>query len=518
MRWLWGELGAGRIDAVIRGAGVVIVAGVLAGGGAYVIQGDDEAEANAFINTDASGDTCTYSATPITFEEAESNGWLCGTFDAAYDEIRTETGAACGGTVLIRAGTYPPQSMTGYRNNCPTDESGMTLFAPEGYDCDAEEYPTEDTPVVFTTNGLSIGEFANAVGHVTLCGLTWPISTATVNDPSTGNAVDNSRYGADFGKGSRYLTIKRSRFGGFGIFVTGYDESNTGDGHIGMLFNWIGPCHEYGSACSGNGKLDIVENVTLTGNYFNQFRALDNCIGGTGPGQNDCGHHEPMFVNGVTGMTINRNRFWNYEQSGAIFLTCSGPDIAAIAGGYCLKDTLIENNWIESPHSTCAGCQEPNEGGEWGESAARPSNNCALGDPDSLDNVIIRNNTIVGALTYVGINDCDLGTNGVQIVGNIANRVTTDGSCAEAGLTMDYNITHIYSTNGAAHCGSNNHSSTLASTFLEDPVWASSTQDIHQIPGSSIVDDFVPDQYCSDEDYDGDPRAAGNCDAGADED
>lgn len=99
---------AGRIDAVIRGAGVVVVAGVLAGGGAYVInESGGAAEANAFINTDVTGDTCTRSSTLVTFEEAQAANHLCGTFDEAH------AAANNGDLILIRDGSYNDQTLNG---------------------------------------------------------------------------------------------------------------------------------------------------------------------------------------------------------------------------------------------------------------------------------------------------------------------------------------------------------------------------------------------------------------------
>jgi hypothetical protein len=96
-----------RRDIVIRGAGVLIVAGVLAGGGAYIVNEGGTLEANAFINTDVTGDTCTRSATPVTFEEAEAANDLCGTFDVAH------AAAENGDLILIRDGDYEDQVMNG---------------------------------------------------------------------------------------------------------------------------------------------------------------------------------------------------------------------------------------------------------------------------------------------------------------------------------------------------------------------------------------------------------------------
>lgn len=95
-----------RKDVVIRGAGILVVAGVLAGGGSYVVGGGGEAAAaNAWVNTSAQ--TCTRSSTPITFEQAQTNGWLCGTFDAAWDAM------SAGDTARVKPGTYSTQCITG---------------------------------------------------------------------------------------------------------------------------------------------------------------------------------------------------------------------------------------------------------------------------------------------------------------------------------------------------------------------------------------------------------------------
>lgn len=96
-----------RKDIVIRGAGVLVVAGVLAGGGSYVIGGGEgeAATANAWVNTSAQ--TCARSSSPETFASAQAAGRLCGTFDAAY------TVANPGDLVLIADGSYEDQVMNG---------------------------------------------------------------------------------------------------------------------------------------------------------------------------------------------------------------------------------------------------------------------------------------------------------------------------------------------------------------------------------------------------------------------
>jgi hypothetical protein len=65
-------------DVVIRGAGVLVVAGVLIGGGSYVI-GDGGATANIWV--DSNGGTCVDNASLTAYVDADA----CGTLDAAND-------------------------------------------------------------------------------------------------------------------------------------------------------------------------------------------------------------------------------------------------------------------------------------------------------------------------------------------------------------------------------------------------------------------------------------------------
>lgn len=95
-----------RINVVIRGAGVLVVAGVLATG-AYIVNEEGEQEAAAAVWVDTTGQACTRSATPITFEEAQSNGWLCDNITDGYNE------ASAGDTVRVKAGDYGANQSVG---------------------------------------------------------------------------------------------------------------------------------------------------------------------------------------------------------------------------------------------------------------------------------------------------------------------------------------------------------------------------------------------------------------------
>jgi hypothetical protein len=100
-----------RIDVVIRGAGVVVVAGVLAAGGSYVVGGGGEAvSANLYAVAPASSDgstSCVRSSTELSYADALAANAVCkgnGTSSTSWDvACKAATG---GDEVGVMPGTY----------------------------------------------------------------------------------------------------------------------------------------------------------------------------------------------------------------------------------------------------------------------------------------------------------------------------------------------------------------------------------------------------------------------------
>jgi hypothetical protein len=102
-----------RIDVVIRGAGVVVVAGVLATG-AYVVNEGGASTANIWV--DSSGGTCVDNGSLTAYVDADA----CGTLDAANDI------ADNGDVIRVKVGTYASQSITGSNSR-----TSAATFKPE---------------------------------------------------------------------------------------------------------------------------------------------------------------------------------------------------------------------------------------------------------------------------------------------------------------------------------------------------------------------------------------------------
>lgn len=194
-----------RINVVIRGAGVLVVAGVLATGAYVVNDGGEPATANAFVG--ATAQTCTRSSTPITYEEAEANGWVCGTFDAAYDVANASADAS---TVLVKGGSYGEQQITGNR----TSSNRITFGEVTG------ETVTLTGMLRFGLCSAGVYELNPSHGP----------DYITMSDISTGLVGGNgsNRYGGQACHGTSNLTLERMELGAMDYYAA--SEANRGGG------------------------------------------------------------------------------------------------------------------------------------------------------------------------------------------------------------------------------------------------------------------------------------------------
>lgn len=342
---------AGRIDAVIRGAGVVIVAGVLAGGGAYVINesGGGPAEANAFVNTDVTGDICTRSSTPKTFEEAEAANELCGTLDAAYDV------ASCGDTVLIKGGTYGNQVIEGDR----TCGSGTWTVA-------ASKGVTMTGGVLMEVASGESATFGDVDFHADW--LEFSLGDGALLKIDDDNGIDNGAGNAT----TANVIIRGVDMNDMYFNGAASSESNQMD-NIAIVDSRVGPwppkcalCAEpvymQGCTCGGFGGT-IGTDIVFDGVYWHDIESP----GGVDP------HVEALRIDGgYDGVTVRNSDFWDnvWTNTGTVLHTnaggaadprnvsfinnyfgTNGPSFYTIVQGSptCTNLTVAYNTFLEEP-------------------------------------------------------------------------------------------------------------------------------------------------------------------------
>jgi hypothetical protein len=252
--------------------------------------------ANLWI--DANGGTCTRSGSPAAYDDAAA----CGTFDAANDVCES------GDTVLVKAGTYPYQNVTGY--NTRTGPDHCTIAA-------------QDPDVSHTrVRDMQIGnpDFTDGSRYLTVQGF-------QILRP-TGSGQTSIRMFAE----SQHVTLRDIDAANFYIRNTDHTTIDGGD--------W-GPCVNRGSepaSLCGNSKFDSEfgdpnTNVVVDGAVFHDYRNSDTECAPHGPA--DC-HFECLFVGGVEDAVIRNSKFRN----------CAFFDIFMQG---VINDLTIENNWFDTP-------------------------------------------------------------------------------------------------------------------------------------------------------------------------
>jgi hypothetical protein len=268
-------------DVVIRGAGVLVVAGVLIGGGAYVV-GDGGATANIWV--DANGGTCTDGALRA-YVDAEA----CSSLDAANDTCDN------GDTVLVKAGSYTSQSLSGSNSRtsiCAVGEAtGETVsfttiaFGTNGGGITTDHLSLSNMTVngevqvwqdgnnidflEMSMEGLYIGEAADDVRWVggenpgcdmsadsQNCEITMQGPTNVLIEDVYVHGVNSSDYGASHPDGMHIMggsdiVIRRSKFEDNGVTNIRVQE------------------------CCG---LPAIANVTIENNWFGQSCVALDCV------------------------------------------------------------------------------------------------------------------------------------------------------------------------------------------------------------------------------------------------
>jgi hypothetical protein len=196
-----------RINVIIRGAGVLVVAGVLATG-AYVV-GDGGETANLYMV--AGQGACTRSATLVSFEDSAAPDARCGTLQAAYDASTTgdlilvrDDGGSYADVTLTRASESQAGPMRTFREAAGetwTITGSLTM----GVDINSE---AGDAPNYVTFDGLTISN-GSFVCHGAL------ESSAATDITITNATITDTSFGGDLVScgDSTNLTVSRTTLG-----------------------------------------------------------------------------------------------------------------------------------------------------------------------------------------------------------------------------------------------------------------------------------------------------------------
>lgn len=498
MRRIWGPLAIAIALASMTAGGVVIVQD----------GGDEAGAANLLIN--GSAGSCTRSASPISLATAVSNGWTCGSMDAANDVAQN------GDTILMDGGTYGAQSITGSNSR----SSMATISVVDG-----------ETVTLTGSIGIQGAAWITVNGGGTLHGENARIVTGDAGGTgSPGGVAETENQASGTIGDSDNVALIGIDFGGWAV----EDSTNAT-----VKWNDIGPCHSSdgsgtnaGSPNCDNGSIEYCESGLGTcrgyntghlieGNYLHDFGCDQNFYNGSG--SDDC-HWECMYVSYAKDTTIRNNVFVNCANGGNLFNTFSNGDgMPPWPADYGYTNYLIENNvFTSSCNNSSAPC-----GGRTGEASG--VGHCGIYSGDDFTNTIIRFNTFIdanfGLPCYGGF-----GTQGgfidtsadFQFIGNVSDFPGSAETCGNdwddhtggAPMTVNYNIYYT----GTFTCGTNgaNVGASITGMIVANSLTA---PDAHLTGASNTLDEFVPASLCPATDFEGDARdtSSGSCDAGADE-
>jgi hypothetical protein len=219
-------------------------------------------------------------------------------WDAAFD------GAACGQVFLLGSGTWPTQTLTGFKS-CAGNP--VQFVEPAG------------GRVIL--QGLSI----QGASDVLVRGVEL---TYKGTSPGAGNQrgvwVGPVANNESIANGSKRVTLIDIDAGSVASWFATDLTVQGGD---------YGPCDALasGNIC-GNNKQDVGTNILIEGAYFHDLEYDES---------NPDAHYECMYINGGRNVTIRGNR---YERCAIfdLFVTISGPD----AGKIGHENLRIENNYF----------------------------------------------------------------------------------------------------------------------------------------------------------------------------
>lgn len=454
---------AGRRDFVLRGIGITVVAGVLAGGGAYVIQDDPPASntANIWVDTSTSGNGCVYHASPAEYATNDA----CSTFDAAWDAM------SAGDSARVQDGTYGPQTITGDKASDTTfigeSKAGVVIGNGSTASCPSPEFDPSDE-----SNGFCFFGDHTVVEDMTI---------TTLNDHSSGGGAVRS-----FATASN-ITIRNVDI--FGDQPTVYIT--------GPFFTWDGgqmsdpndvPFRTCDDPQSQVVQIEDTNDTTLNNVIANPWTTQED-VAGANCGGDNTPHLEWLRVQGrndnltLNGVVFKDDAEWG---SGMIFLSGSA---SSSTGWKFINNVFFCNRKLGS--SNCAG--------QWTDcNPAWPSGSLWLYNTWVED-------YSAGAACF--------NSSGTTWVGNLAPAaIAADAGCS----------THIKNVwSGSGSCGTDTFTGGAASALGIDGTTGklevgSPAIDAAETPGAS--------DYCTDAatvnslDFEDTVRPQGSiCDAGADE-
>jgi hypothetical protein len=452
----------GAKDVVIRGAGVLVVAGVLIGGGSYVVGGGESVTANIFV--DGSG-SCVDNASPATYSSAD-----------ACESLAAACAVADGGeTVMVKAGTYGTQNLV--RSSC--DPPTTVTFLPYSGDT-----------VTFNGN-LNLGATGTATLGPRKLTFTGPFTWAATNDTAFPNV-----YGVDQVTFTNIDAPKIDIDTSSNVLV---ENSNFHD------------C----VANASNGEClpriyGVSSNITFE----------DNLMHGHATTNPDLWHTVgiALFTNDnstLDNIIIRRNKFWDNEVTNIRVQERGSTNNQ-------MNDILIESNWFNRPFNVNNGVDPPSSPTSNAIDIDTPIGGLIIRNNTFAEGTYIQCNDSVGTTGECGeVADVALFTGNALT----AVMPGSFGTCNTRNATFSYNYMTDWSDSitSGSQCGATN---TVVSAATYTGKLVNSTDhgsfDFHWTGAAATPpDDFVPtsaDGGCAPFDIDGVARPVGtSCDAGSDE-
>lgn len=390
--------------------------------------------ANLWVDTN--GGNCLRKATAASYVDVDA----CATLNAAY------AAASAGDTVLVKAGTYGSQTI-GQNTTGGKEIATRVTF---------DEAPGETV----TLGTLYLGDGQNGVrgpGFLTMSNFaaTHIVMWGYTNDITLNN-----------------FAVKRVQgYGAQNIVIDGFD---------------VGPCIAPAQIPDCSSKMDVdanwspvqvPSNWTISDSKFHDAESTDLANV----------HAECFFIRGGSGLTFERNHFYN----------CHIYDIFVQESSFSTPSNVtIQNNWFDAPFNNQARTSRDFRAIAFGSSVA------------NWTNFLIRYNSFYSSQVQENDNGTSQAYTNFRIVGNVM------ASCSSyASITYDYNV-----FNSATGCGTNKRTS-VAWPYVSAINGGSANYHLSGAAGSTSADDYVTPtgtDYALGGDYDGGGRAAPR-DAGSDE-
>lgn len=409
------------------------------------------AQETAHLWIDTNGGTCTRNGSPSAYSDAAA----CGSFDAANDVAQN------GDTVLIKAGSYSSQTLTGF--NSRTANATFRPAVGETVTMPTMQFATDGD----TTDGA---KFLLIDGD----GLRLQLTGTDMN--FMGNTSD--------------VEVRSVKGANFGFFGPAQTKNN-----ISVRNGEWGPCNMDDSPSNCNIKLDGSNtNILIEGNYIHDLKCSGHDCTDCTDGTPACDiHGEAIIVfKGANGLTIRGNKFHDNEFYNIFMQNIGG-------GGGNITNVTIENNWFGQP------------GDGSGTAYARFTAVALSPRNAAFSNFLVRFNSFNGS-AGISWNDDGDGTTytNMRATGNLIGVRECYGS-----VTYRYNVyDETLTCSGTGEVALN-----AALPYVN--TGNTSALDYHLTGADTSIDNRVPTSVtdgCAALDYDGIARPIDtNCDAGADE-